>query len=70
MGSITEMDPRVEEPPPLMAIEAAVSYLQTRIGDLAKHCNGPDCLAPYFIAEKRWAKVLLRKVCCSRHAGS
>lgn len=54
--TVTELDERLEEPPPITPIEAAISYLQTRIGDRAKHCNGPDCVAPYFIARKRWQK--------------
>jgi hypothetical protein len=48
--------PRLSEPPPLVPLEAVLYYLQTRIGDRAKHCGNTDCPKPYFIAEKRWQK--------------
>lgn len=42
--------------PPLRdELNVALFHLQ-RIGELAKHCRGPECQAPYFIALKRWQK--------------
>lgn len=43
-------------PPSITPMEAVAFYFQTAIGDRAKHCGGPDCPAPYFIAVKRWQK--------------
>jgi hypothetical protein len=47
---------RFSEPPPITPFEAAVFYFQRALADRAKYCGGPDCAAPYFIAEKRWQK--------------
>ena len=44
------------EPPPLTALEVTMFYFQTSIAERAKHCGGPECPAPYFIATKRWQK--------------
>ena len=48
-------DPVKQPVPEITVLEAAVLYLQ-RIGDRAKHCQGPNCSAPYFIAPKRSQK--------------
>lgn len=47
---------REESVPEITTLEAAVVYLQDWIGDKAKHCSGPTCPAPYFIATKKWQK--------------
>jgi hypothetical protein len=50
-----------EEPPPITPLEATMIYFQTTIADRAKHCGGPDCPAPYFIAIKKWQKYCSEK---------
>jgi hypothetical protein len=49
------------EPPSITPLEAVAFYFQTYIAERAKHCGGPDCLAPYFIAVKRWQKYCSEK---------
>ena len=44
------------EPPLITPLEAVAFYFQTVIADRARHCGGPECPAPYFIAVKRWQK--------------
>lgn len=46
----------VLEVPPITPMGAVIHYFKTVIGDRAKHCLGPDCSAPYFIAPKRQQK--------------
>ncbi len=58
---------RLAAPPALTPFEAALEYFRTRIGDRAKHCGGPDCPAPYFIAVKRWQKYC--SLACAGPAG-
>ncbi len=65
--TVTRLDARFSEPPLLTPIEVAAFYFQTRIGDRAKHCGGPDCPAPYFIAVKRWQKYC--SLACAGPAG-
>jgi len=45
-----------EQPPPLTPVEAAMFYLQTAIGDRAKHCANPTCSIPYFLGTKKGQK--------------
>lgn len=59
--SVQQVDPRLIEPPAVTPFEAAVFYLQSRIGDRAKYCGHQDCPAPYFIAIKRWQKFCSEK---------
>ncbi len=51
-----ELAGRLEEPPPSSPFEATLFHFQTVIADRAKHCQNPECPAPYFIAAKRWQK--------------
>ncbi len=45
-----------DECPSLTPFEATLFYFQNKIGDLARHCKGLGCLAPYFIAGTPWGK--------------
>lgn len=60
-----DFDPLLSPPPRITPFEAALFYLQTRIGDLAKYCANADCNTPYFIADKR-----SRIFCSEKCAGS
>jgi hypothetical protein len=51
----------LEEAPPLTPLEATAFYFQTVVADRAKHCAGPECPAPFFIAVKRWQKYCSEK---------
>jgi hypothetical protein len=54
--------PELSEPPPEAAhMEAALYYLQAKVGDKAKHCEQAHCLRPYFISPKRWGKFCSEK---------
>ena len=47
--------------PDATPFESAMVYFQETIRDRAKHCAGPDCPVPYFIAVKRWQKFCSEK---------
>lgn len=51
----------LEDTPPVTPLEATMFYFQNTIADRAKHCSGPDCPAPYFIASKRSQKYCSEK---------
>lgn len=50
------VDERLIRPPVVTPFEGAAFYFQSRVGNLAKHCQHSECAEPYFIADKRWQK--------------
>lgn len=51
----TVTNPKAVGVPPLTAFERAVYHFQ-RIAHKAKHCQNPECPAPYFLAKKKGQK--------------